>query len=286
MDLGIGLPSINPSATPEQLVEWARTADECGFCSLAVIDRLVYGNSEPLVTLGAAAAVTTRIKLLTSVAIVPSRANAALFAKQAATVNFLSGGRLVLGMAVGGYSDDYQASGVPFSERGRRFDEMLSDMTGIWAGEPRGFAGMIGPAAGVDRSQIIFGGRSGKAYARVATWGAGWIGGSRGVEAFREGAQGVRNAWRERRREGKPKLMTLPYFSLGPRAKEHARAFLADHYAIEGEAAVRVAASALTDAAAIRDAVTAYEQAGCDEVVLFPCNPDPEQVRLLADIIR
>jgi alkanesulfonate monooxygenase SsuD/methylene tetrahydromethanopterin reductase-like flavin-dependent oxidoreductase (luciferase family) len=287
MDIGIGLPSINPSATPRHLIEWARTAEERGFSSLAVIDRLVYGNTEPLVTLGAAAAATDRIKLLTSILLVPFRANAALLAKQAATVNHLSDGRLVLGMAVGGYPDDYEASGVPFSERGRRFDEMLADMTRIWAGEPRGFAGAIGPAAGVDRSQLVFGGQSAKAYARVATWGAGWIGGSRGLEVFRQGADGVHEAWAGRRRDGTPRLMAQPYFALGPQALEHAHAFLTDHYAIEGPAAAaRIAGSALTGATAVRDAIAAYERAGCDELILFPCSPDPDQVHLLADTVR
>src|SRR3954471_23147616 len=126
MDIGIGLPSTIPGAGGDQTIEWARAAEENGFSSLGVIDRLVYGNTEPLVTLGAAAAVTSRIRLMTSILLVPWRGNAALVAKQAATVNHLSGGRLILGMAVGGYEDDYTASGVSFRERGRRFDDMLA----------------------------------------------------------------------------------------------------------------------------------------------------------------
>src|SRR5262245_26916581 len=125
MKIGIGLPATIPGTTGEQIVEWARAAESHGFSSLGVVDRLVYGNLEPLVTLSAAATVTERITLMTSVLVVPMRANAALLAKQAASINRLSGGRLRLGMAVGGYEDDYAASGVPFAGRGRRFDEML-----------------------------------------------------------------------------------------------------------------------------------------------------------------
>ncbi|MGH3342088.1 MAG: LLM class flavin-dependent oxidoreductase [Carbonactinosporaceae bacterium] len=286
MHVGIGLPSTIPGAAGEQIVEWARSAEQHGFSSLGVIDRLVYGNDEPLVTLGAAAAVTARIALMTCVLVVPFRVNAALLAKQAATVNHLSGGRLMLGMAVGGYADDYEASGVAFSERGRRFDEMLDEMTRVWTGESRGFAGPIGPAPGVDRSQIIFGGQSGRAYTRVATRGAGWIAGSRGVEAFRRGAAGVRQAWTRYGRGGRPRLMALPYFCLGPQAHQHAEAYLTDHYAVEGPAVAQVLSYALTDAAAVRAAIAAYDRAGCDELVLFPCSPDPHQVRLLADALR
>ena len=286
MDIGIGLPSTIPWARGEQIVEWARAAEDHGFSSLGVIDRLVYGNTEPLVTLGAAAAVTERIRLMTSILLVPWRVNAALLAKQAATVNHLSGGRLVLGMAVGGYRDDYDASGVPFRERGRRFDEMLEEMTHIWASQSTAEGGgAIGPAAGVDRSRIIFGGHSSRAYARVATWGAGWIGGSRGVDAFRQGADGVERAWTEHGRRGLPRLMALPYFCLGPDARATAVVFLTDHYAVEGSAASTVISGALTDRSAVREAIAAYDAAGCHELILFPCSPDPEQVRLLADAL-
>jgi alkanesulfonate monooxygenase SsuD/methylene tetrahydromethanopterin reductase-like flavin-dependent oxidoreductase (luciferase family) len=287
MEIGIGLPSTIPGAGAHQIVEWVKAAEEHGFSTLGVIDRLVYGNTEPLVTLGAAAAVTSRIRLMTSILLVPWRGNAALVAKQAATVNHLSGGRLVLGMAVGGYDDDYAASGVPFRERGRRFDDMLAEMTRIWAGAPRGVAGAIGPTPGVDRSQIVFGGDSARAHARVARWGTGWIAGSRGVQPFRRGAESVRRAWAAHGRDGRPRLLALPYFALGPRAREQAETYLSDHYAIEGPAAAaNLTAAALTDATAVRDAITAYEQAGCDELMLFPCSPDPRQVRLLAEAVR
>jgi alkanesulfonate monooxygenase SsuD/methylene tetrahydromethanopterin reductase-like flavin-dependent oxidoreductase (luciferase family) len=285
MDIGIGLPATIPGATGAQVVAWAKAAESHGFASLGVIDRLVYGNHEPLVTLGAAAAVTERIRLVTSILLVPMRSNPALLAKQAATVNRLSDGRLTLGMAVGGYEDDYAASGVPFAGRGRRFDEMLAEMTRIWAGEPRGFAGPIGPSPGLDQSQLVFGGMSRATYRRVATLGAGWIAGSRGLEPFEQGASGVRQAWTERRRAGKPYLMALPYFCLGPRAEAEATAFLTHHYAIEGEAAARMAEHALTDPDAIRSAIARYEAAGCDELILYPCSPEPEQVRLLADVV-
>jgi alkanesulfonate monooxygenase SsuD/methylene tetrahydromethanopterin reductase-like flavin-dependent oxidoreductase (luciferase family) len=162
---------------------------------------------------------------------------------------------------------------------------MLDEMTRIWAGESRGFAGAIGPAPGPDRSQLVFGGMSRPTYRRVATMGAGWIAGSRGVERFRQGAAEVRRAWTEHGREGEPWLMALPYFCLGPRAEAEATGFITDHYAIEAETAAAIASSALTSADAIRTAIAAYAAAGCDELILYPCSPDPRQVGLLADAI-
>ena len=125
MEIGIGLPAAIPGTEPGQLLQWARRAEARGFSSLGTIDRIVYPNYEPLIALAAAAAVTERIRLATTILIAPYRANGALVAKQAATLDRLSNGRLVLGAAVGGREDDYEASGVDFHVRGRRFDEML-----------------------------------------------------------------------------------------------------------------------------------------------------------------
>src|SRR5918911_4889616 len=123
MDVGIGLPATIPGVQREQLIEWARRAEAREFSSLGTIDRIVYPNYEPLIALAAAAAVTERIGLTTSILIAPLRVNAALLAKQAATLDHLSNGRLVLGLAVGGREDDYGASGVDFHTRGKRFED-------------------------------------------------------------------------------------------------------------------------------------------------------------------
>src|SRR5919206_1619816 len=125
MDVGIGLPATIPGVGRDQVLEWARRADARGFSSLGTIDRIVYDNYDPLIALAGAAAVTERIRLATTILIAPYRANGALVAKQAASLDRASGGRLTLGVAVGGREDDYEVSGVDFHRRGAIFDEML-----------------------------------------------------------------------------------------------------------------------------------------------------------------
>lgn len=286
MNVGIGLPSTISGVAAEQVLGWARRAEERGFSSLGVIDRLVYGNDEPVVTLAAAAAVTERIALVTSIAIVPYRANAALLAKQAATVDHLSGGRLVFGVAPGGREDDYTASGVPFSNRGRRFEEMLEEMGRIWSGEPRGTAGAIGPTPADGRPTVILGGSNDRAFSRAATYGEGWMMGGGTPDMFGQAAAKVRAEWSAQGRDGDPRLMALAYFALGPGARRSADGYLRDYYAFLGPFADTIASNALVDGDAVRGAVAAFEQAGCDELILFPCDPDPAQVDLLADALR
>jgi alkanesulfonate monooxygenase SsuD/methylene tetrahydromethanopterin reductase-like flavin-dependent oxidoreductase (luciferase family) len=130
MQIGIGLPGTIAGVRGSDIIAWARRADAGPFSSLGIIDRLVYGNFEPLVTLAAAAGATERIRLMPSVRLAPLRP-AALLAKEAASLDALSAGRLTLGLGIGGRRDDYQAVGVSCSSRGRRFDEQLATMKRI-----------------------------------------------------------------------------------------------------------------------------------------------------------
>src|ERR671919_652821 len=107
---------------------WAAQAERAGFASVGVIDRLVYDNLEPLTTLAAAAACTERVELLTTVLNVGWRANPVLLAKQVASVDLLSGGRLTVGLGLGGWPEDYTASDEPMTARGVRLDAAVDTM--------------------------------------------------------------------------------------------------------------------------------------------------------------
>jgi alkanesulfonate monooxygenase SsuD/methylene tetrahydromethanopterin reductase-like flavin-dependent oxidoreductase (luciferase family) len=277
MDVAIGLPNAVPGTTGGQLVEWARRADGRGFSSLGTIDRIVYENYEPLTALAAAAAVTERIGLCTSVLLGPLRVNAVELAKQALSVHALSGGRFTLGIGLGGRDDDYEASGIEPSGRGRRLDEMLEKIKEVWSG------GGIGPTV-AGAPGLIVGGHADASFARAARFGDGWIAAGSGPDQFVAGIEKTRAAWSDAGREGEPRTMALAYFSLGDRAEEEARAYLTDYYAWLGEDIAELLVSgAAKDADSVRRYVATYEAAGCDELILFPSSSDPDQVDLLAD---
>ena len=280
MDVGIGLPNAVRDVDRAGIVEWAQRAEAAGFSSLGTIDRIVYSNYESLISLAAAAAVTERVRLVTDIMIAPLRANTALLAKQAATIDSLSGGRLVLGLAVGGREDDFAVSGVDFRRRGRIFDAQLDELARLWSGD-----GGVGPAPANGRPGLLIGGTSEVAYRRAARHADGWTAGGGGPERFADGRELARAAWREAGRDGEPRTMALAYFSLGPDAEAVANANLGHYYAFAGEYAAIIAGGASKTPEAVRDMLAAYEQAGADEVICFPASADPAQVDLLAEAV-
>lgn len=277
MDVGVALPNAVPGTTGAQLTEWARRAEARGFSSLGTIDRVLYDNYEPLIALAAAAAVTERIGLATTVLLAPLRTNTAELAKQALSVNALSAGRLTLGVGLGAREDDYEVSDVELRGRGKRLDAMLAEMKEIWDGDG------IGPSvAGAPR--LIVGGHADAAYTRAARFADGWIAAGSGPDQARAGIESARAAWSEAGREGEPHLMALAYFSLGDRAEEDVREGLMHYYAWLGdEVAAMIAGSAAKDADAVKRYVVAYEEIGCDELIFCPSSADARQVDLLAD---
>jgi alkanesulfonate monooxygenase SsuD/methylene tetrahydromethanopterin reductase-like flavin-dependent oxidoreductase (luciferase family) len=287
MDVTIGLPNTVAGVTRDSLLEWSRRAEARGFPGVASFDRLVYPGYEPLVSLAAAAAVTERVRLATQILLVPWRLNAALIAKQAATVQHLSGGRLVLGVGPGRREDDYTASGTTTKGRGDRLTEMLEEILRIWEGEERGTAGGIGPPLDdVGRPQLLVGGGVEASFRRAAKFGDGWTAGGMPPDQFAQAAEAVRAAWREEGREGNPRLQALAYFGLGPTAVEDAEHDLGHYYAWLGdEIASAIAGSAATDEGSVRTYAKAFEETGCDELCFFPTSTDPQQVDLLADAI-
>jgi alkanesulfonate monooxygenase SsuD/methylene tetrahydromethanopterin reductase-like flavin-dependent oxidoreductase (luciferase family) len=287
MNIGIGLPAMIPGVDRDSLLHWARRAEERGFSSLGTLDRLVYENYEPLVALAAAAAVTERIRLTTDILIAPLRGNGAVLAKQTATIDALSNGRLTLGIGVGLREDDFNVAGVPFEERGRLFDKQLEEMKKVWAGEERGFAGPVGPTPGREGGpELVIGGSVDATIERVVRFGDGWTMGGGTPDAFKEMSTRVKEAWSEAGRDGTPRLIALCYFALGEGAKEVAEHDLAHYYGWLGdEIAGAIVASAVTDEATAQGYRDAFTDAGADELIYFPTSTDPGQVDLLADTL-
>ncbi|MFD9812586.1 LLM class flavin-dependent oxidoreductase [Streptomyces sp. NPDC059080] len=279
MEIGIGLPVLRPD--PDlSIVDWARRAESRGFSSVGSTDRLVYDQYEPLTALAVAAGATSRIRLTTSILLAPLRANHALFAKSAATLDRLSGGRLVLGLAPGAREDDYGASGLEFRCRGKLFDALLEQATGQWQNHDD-----IGPRPATPGGPpLLLGGFTETALRRMVAYGRGWVAGAQGVENFRALLPGVRQAWQEAGKAGEPRLVATAHFALGPDAEQRLHTSLANYYTSGTYTQKSIEAGLATPEDVARE-VAAYAEAGCDELILFPHGGGQEQVDLLADAV-
>ncbi len=264
--------------TPESLlVEWAQKADAGPFSSVGVVDRVVYDSHDPLSTLAAAAEATERIGLVTMILIGPLRDTSEL-AKEAATIDAASGGRLTLGLGIGARTDDYIAAGVPTERRGERLTEQLLDLRLLW--ETDELASMTrGP-------RLLVGGASDGTFLRAARYADGYVHGGGPPRTFVRAADNARTAWSELARTGPPELWAQGYFALGDRETvERGRDYMRDYYAFTGPFAERIAEGMLATPQAVAQFVRGYAEAGCNELVLFPAVADLGQTDLLANAL-
>ena len=286
MDIGIGLPNTVRGTTGQQLLDWARRAERAEFSTLATIGAVSFPGYEELTVFAAAGAVTERIRFLSNVLIAPARSTAEL-AKQAASVDQLTGGRLTLGLGAGWRSTDYRLTERDFDSRGRVFDEQLRGLQKAWEGQPlaEGTKPVGPPPVQQPGVPLLIGGMTEAAIRRVVDFGVGWTAGGLPPDAVSARAEKVHAAWKEAGREGAPHIVALAYFSLDHPA-EDSRRYLLDYYEPMGaDTAEMIANSALRSAEAIQGAVDAFAQAGVDEFILDPTVSDPEQVDLLAEVV-
>lgn len=200
-----GLIPVNIGVQPEQMVGLAQAAEGSGFESVWTFEHVIvpvdyeskypYNESgkmggppetifiDPLLALTAIAASTTTLRLGTGVNIL-SQVNPLYMAKQAASLDYLSGGRFMLGVGIGWLREEFEALGVPFERRGARFDDYVVAMKKVWSGEVvehqsdflnwSGFKSYPLPAQ-KPHLPVVIGGATGKIYRRIARHGNGWF---------------------------------------------------------------------------------------------------------------
>jgi len=217
---------------------------------------------------------------MATVLTVPYRGNAVALAKQLASLDRISDGRLTLGLALGGWPQDYELSGEPLRGRGARLDRMLAEMRQAWTGELRGASGPL-PALPAGRPTVLFGGMAPATFRRMARSGEGWVAPFFGYDTLRSGIASARREWDLAGRAGRPRIVAERYFSLGPRAGEIADEYLHHYYGAEYAGAAR--ADTVTTIDELAAEAERLATAGVDDLLFFPCAGHLEQVRRLAD---
>jgi len=223
MEFGICIPHYGKTVDVQGIIANVRHAEALGFDSVWVTDHiivprtmdLIYRDNmlEPVTLLSHVAALVPRVKLGTSVLILPYR-NPVVLAKMLATIDQLSGGRLIVGVGGGWMTEEFAALGTPFPERGKVSDEYLRLMREIWTRETVSFNGnyttfqdmQVSPMPVQRHLPIWVGGVSPRARRRAAEFGDGWHATALTPEAFAEGAQHFKGLWQKKGRAGEPVL--------------------------------------------------------------------------------
>jgi alkanesulfonate monooxygenase SsuD/methylene tetrahydromethanopterin reductase-like flavin-dependent oxidoreductase (luciferase family) len=256
----------------------------------------VYDNLDPMVSLAAAAAVTSRVELVTCILIAPLRERSTL-AKQVISLDVLSGGRFTLGVAIGARGDDYEINELAFGQsgsaarfpqvgaagshqtRGDRLTDQLTELRALWED------GRMTPGAATRAApRILVGGGSGPAFARMARLSDGYFHGGGPPRAFANAAAQARAAWADAGRPGAPRLWGQGYYALGEGAVA-GRDYLLDYYAFTGPFARRIADGLLTTPLEVRAFIQGYADAGCEHLILLPAVADMAQLDRLAEVV-
>jgi alkanesulfonate monooxygenase SsuD/methylene tetrahydromethanopterin reductase-like flavin-dependent oxidoreductase (luciferase family) len=290
MDIAMTLPTMLPHGRAEFLA-WCRGVDEGPWSSLAVPERVTYSSHSATVQLAGAAAVTGRVRLWTTIVILPAHPEVQV-AKDLASVDRLAGGRLTVGLGVGGREHDYRALGAPFTRRWQRMDDQVAVMRRIWAGEPPfPCADPVGPPPVQPGGPPLIAGVMGpKALARASRWADGVDDPSTILNvdptATAAAFDRIRAAWRDAGRP-RPHISASLWYALGAGAADRLRDYAYDYLRIFGDDRARGMAAGATVATpkALQAAVDTARLAGCDELFLVPTTADPAELERTRDAL-
>ena len=216
MRFGLFAMNIGPCSEPETIRHIGQLAEDAGFDSLWVGEHVVLPDPrvppspmepedpilDPIVALTFLAAHTRRVRLGTGIIILPQR-NPLVLAKELASLDVLSDGRLIVGVGVGYLEPEFRALGVPFADRGRRTDEYLAAMRAIWSEDRPAYHGRFVSFEGVQarprplqrpHPPIVIGGHTPAAFRRAVELGAGWYGFALTLERVEQAVAGLREA--------------------------------------------------------------------------------------------
>lgn len=288
MKISICLPYAKPEYSRATTLDWCRLADQGPFESLGCGERIVSHTQDMRVVLSAAAALTERLKIVPSLYILPMH-SAVRVAKELATMDVLSNGRMIATVGVGGREQDYRAVGASFERRLTRLDEGVATMKRTWAGEPP-FEGSdpVGPKPVQEGGLPVWSGAMNpQAIARSSKWADGLYGFTMNgdPDPVRQQFQLALEAWQKERRP-RPYLATGFWCCLAEDADARLKKYVYDYLKIAGDEIGKMIADTMytSNEDAVRRALDGIEAEGCDECFLVPATAELVEVERLAEI--
>lgn len=289
LQVGVALPQMAEGLDRERVRQWCRGIDEGPFSSISAGERITFHNLEGLTLCAAAATLTERVRVFVNVAVLPWH-RPALIAKQLATLDVLSGGRVDVAVGVGGRPQDYRALGVNPAGRYQRLDDDVHELRRLWAGGEADDGEPVGPSPLQRGGPPILASSMGpKSMARAATW-------ADGVSLFAlladatdidRSFRAVERAWVDAGRADRPRLVTGAFVVLGEDAKARLREFTYRYLEVFSPQVARSVADAIPTHTPerVRELIDAVAAAGGDELVLVPGTTEPACLDHLADVV-
>jgi len=289
MRIGWSLPTMIAGVDGPTVFEWCRRIESAGYATIGFGERIAYQNLEVFSVLAAAAAVTERVRLMSSIVVLPMHSEVWV-AKQSATLDVLSGGRYTLGVGVGGRNEDYRALGASFDRRFSRLDAQVDRIRALWAQEPpEPGLDAVGPRPVQQHLPILSGAMGPRSIARSARWADGVAGFEMdpSASALQRSRSTMDEAWDAAGRDAAPYRMTSFWFALGDGAADRLRAYATRYLSVFGDELAGALADSCTAAGAdaVRRAVDAAREAGFDEIQLVPTTVDPDEVDRVTDLL-
>jgi len=291
----IGLAWVNPAplTKPENVVNFAKKCEAMGCHSMWTIDRIAYDNLEPLTVLAAAAGATQKIRLGTSVLLGNLR-HASHAAKIVSTLDFISNGRVTLGLGFGSRENDYRAVEIPFEHRGSRAVEQVQLMKRLWTEDNVTFKGKfynvenlsVGPKPiQKPHPPIWTGGSAEVALKRAGSWADGFICGSSAIPEFpstwEKIASYAKAAGRDPNKISKAGLTFMAIDEDQSKAVKTVEDYVMRYYR---RLRADVANTSLVGApAAIAERIGAFLSRGLDTLIIGVADPDPRQLDLFGE---
>jgi alkanesulfonate monooxygenase SsuD/methylene tetrahydromethanopterin reductase-like flavin-dependent oxidoreductase (luciferase family) len=290
MKIGLCFPYTQEDLSRDRILEWFRRVDQGPFSTLSCGERVVGSSVDMLALLAAAAAATSRVRIVPTLYVLPMHP-AIHVAKHAATLDLISGGRVSIAVGIGGRVQDYRCMEKEPVRRYARLDEQVAQLRRVWAGEPP-FDGAepVGPRPVQPGGPPILAGVTGpKGIARAARWADGvysWSGNGAAQEIERQ-LDLANAAWQRAGRERAPQRIAGFWYSLAPDADRRLKAYVYKYIRIMGEAPARAMAAAVDRSSpeAVRASLDAYEALGVEECWLNSATSELAEIDGLLEVI-
>ena len=291
MKLGICLPYMKAGLTREDYIAWFRRVDQGPFHSVSCGERIHGPTYDMRVVLAAAAVATERVEITPTLYVLPMH-SAARVAKEVATLDILSGGRVKqIVVGYGGREKDYEAVGAPFIGRYGRMDRQVAEMKRIWRGEEVvAGGGPIGPEPCTSGGPRILTGAIGpKSIGRGAAWADGlyaWSGNGEQQE-LANALNAMQAAWDTAGRTGEPYRMGGFWYTLADDGQRKLYDYVYDYLDIAGPEIARMMAESVHRSTpdAVLEALENAEAAGCEEVFLVPATAELAEIDRLSEVL-